>query len=149
MIRNSWYALLSIGLLWSAAGFADDVPTARTDGDAITVMTLSVEMMLAESEFPSHSRPSDSASVTAYSNDWLRPIADLDVQDADALSRFSKIRSLSLLTLAEFGHTRLFLGVNEEGLVGLHFDAFSRYRSERSLEVVRMPYLVEPRPAAE
>jgi hypothetical protein len=53
---------------------------------------------------------------------------------------------LSLLTLAEIGQTRLFLGVNDEGLLGLHFNALPRDGDERYLEVIRMPYLKEHEP---
>ena len=141
MVKASWMALLTIGLLWSAAGFADDVQSSKTDGELLPVVTLSVETMLAESEYPSRWRPFHPAEATAYSDGWLRPIADFDFQDAGVLSRVSKLRGLSLLTLAEFGQTRMFLGVNEEGLVGLHFDAFPHNGGDRYLEVVRMPYL--------
>ena len=141
MVKASWMALLTIGLLWSAAGFADDVQSSKTDGEPLPVVTLSVETMLAESEYPSRWRPLHPAEATAYSDVWLRPIADFDFQDAGVLSRVSKLRGLSLLTLAEFGQTRMFLGVNEEGLVGLHFDTFPHGGGDRHLEVVRMPYL--------
>ncbi len=149
MIKASWMALLTIGLLWSAAGFADDVQSSKTDGELLPVVTLSVETMLAESEYPSRWQLFPPGEATAYSDVWLRPIADFDFQDAGALSRFSKLRGLSLLTLAEFGQTRLFLGVNEEGLVGLHFDVFPHYGGDRYLEVVRMPYLKNTSRAAE
>jgi hypothetical protein len=141
MVKASWMALLTIGLLWSAAGFADDVQSSKTDGELLPVVTLSVETILAESEYPPRWRPFHPAEATAYSDGWLRPIADFDFQDAGVLSRVSKLRGLSLLTLAEFGQTRMFLGVNDEGLVGLHFDAFPHNGGDRYLEVVRMPYL--------
>lgn len=141
MIKASEMTLLTIGLLWSAAGLSDDVQSSKTDAEQQPAVTLSVETMLAESKYPPRWRPSHSTEATTYSNDWLRPIADVDFRDADALSRVSDLRGLSLLTLADSGQTRLFLGVNEDGLVGLHFDLFSRYGSERYLEVVRMPYL--------
>jgi hypothetical protein len=141
MVKASWMAWLTIGLLWSAAGFSDDVQSSKTDGELLPVVTLSVETMLEESEYPSRWRPFHPAEATAYSDGWLRPIADFDFQDASVLSRVSKLRGLSLLTLAEFGQTRMFLGVNEEGLVGLHFDAFPHNGGDRYLEVVRMPYL--------
>jgi hypothetical protein len=149
MIKASWMALLTIGLLWSAAGFAENVQSSETDGELLPVVTLSVDTMLAVSEYPSRWRPFHPAEATAYSEDWLPPIADFDFQDAGALSRVSKLRGLSLLTLAEFGQARLFLGVNEEGLVGLHFDVLPHYGGKRYLEVVRMPYLKKTSRAAE
>jgi hypothetical protein len=62
-------------------------------------------------------------------------------QDNSALGRVSKLRNLSLLTLAESRRTRLFLGVNDDGLVGLHFVALPKYGDERYLSLIRMPYL--------
>ena len=149
MIKTSWMALLTIGLLWPAAGVADDVQSSKTDGEPLPVVALSVETMLAESEYPSRWRLVHSAEATAYSDGRLRPIVDIDFQDASTLSRVSKLRCLSLLTLAEVGQTRLFLGVNEDGFVGLHFDVLPHIGSDRYLEVVRMPYLKKTSRAAE
>lgn len=144
MIKASWMAPLAISMLWTATGFADDVQSSNTDDEPLPVVVLSVATMLAESAYPYRWQPFHPAEVTAYSDNRLLPIADFDFQDAGAFSRFSKLRSLSLLTVAQFGETRLFLGVNEEGLVGLHFDAFPHQGGERYLEVVRMPYLKKP-----
>jgi len=80
---------------------------------------------------------------------WLTQIAEFNFQDDSALARVSKLRNLSLLTLAEIGQTRLFLGVNDDGLVGLHFNLFSRAGDARYLEVVRMPYLQKTGPDSE
>ena len=149
MRKASWMALLTIGMLLSAAGFADDAKSSNTDGEPLPVVTLSVEVLLAELGHVSRWQLFHPVEVMAYSDDWPRPIADFDFQDASALARVSKLRSLSLLTLAEIGQTRLFLGVNDDGLVGLHFSAFPRYGDERYLEVVRMPYLMENEPDSE
>jgi hypothetical protein len=149
MVKASWMALLTISLLWSAAGFADDVPSSKTDGELLPVVTLSVETMLAESKYLSRWRTFQPAEATAYSDVWLQPIADFDFQDKGVLYRVSKLRGLSLLTLAEFGQTRMFLGVNEDGLVGLHFDTFAHKDIDRYLEVVRMPYLRKTSEATE
>ena len=64
----------------------------------------------------------------------------LEFQDSSTMGRARKIRSLSLLTLAEFKKSRLYLGVNKRGLLGLHFNATIR-SGDRCLEVARMPYL--------
>ena len=149
MIKASLVTVLTIGLLWSAAGFADDVQPSRTESELLPVATLSVETMAAESKIPSRWRPIHPAYTTTYSDDWLRPNADFDVQYEGALSRASKLRGLSLFTLAELGKARLFLGVTKEGLVGLHFDVLTRYGAEQYLEVVRMPYLKKTGQAAE
>jgi len=146
MLKASWMALSIIGMLLSTAGFADDAKPSNTNGEQLPVVTPSVETLLAESEYASRWQLFDPVEAMAYSDDWPRPIGELDFQDAGALARVSKLRSLSLLTLAEIGQTRLFLGVNENGLVGLHFSALPNYGDEHYLEVVRMPYLKENEP---
>lgn len=141
MLNAGWLALLIIGMLLSAAGFADDAKSFNADGEPLPVVALSIETLLADSEYAFHWQPFHPADEMAYSDDWPRPITDFDFRDASALARVSKLRRLSLLTLAEMGHTRLFLGVNEEGIVGLHFSALRHNDDERYLELVRMPYL--------
>jgi len=146
MPKASWMTLLTIGMLLPAAGFADDVQYSNTDSEPLPEVTLSVEALHAESGYASRRHLFDSVEAKTYSDDWPRAIADFDFQDDSALARVSKLRNLSLLTLAEIGQTRLFLGVNDDGLVGLHFNALPRDGDERYLEVVRMPYLKENEP---
>ena len=141
MIKASWMARIIVGVLWSAAGLADDVQSSNTDDEPVPVAAVSVETLLAESDYLSRWQPFHTAEAMAYSDNWRQPITDFDFQDTDALSQLFKLRSLSLLTLADYGRSRLFLGVNEEGLVGLHFDAIPHYGGERYLEVLRLPYL--------
>ena len=149
MLKASWMALLKIGLLLSAASFADDVRPSHTAGEPLPVLALSIDVLLAEDAYASRWQLFQSVEATAYSDDWPRPIADFDFQDASALARVSKLSSLSLLTLGEFGPTRLYLGINDDGLVGLHFSAFPRYGDDRHMEVVRMPYLKKNEPDSE
>jgi len=149
MIKTRWVTLLTICLLWAAAGFADDVQPTKTDREQLSTATISIATMLAESEHPSLWRPFHPVEATAYADNPLRPVADFHIQDTGVLSRVSKLRRLSLLTLAEFGQTRLFLGIDEEGLVGLHFNVLPQSGSERYLEVARMPYLPKTSRGAE
>ncbi len=74
----------------------------------------------------------------------LHPIEGLDFRDPGAFARVSKLRELSFLTLAELGKSRLFFGVNDDGLFGIHFCALPRPGGERTLELARMPYLKDP-----
>jgi hypothetical protein len=140
MNKAMWVTLLAIGML-SAAGYADDAKLSNTDGVLLPEVTSSVEALHAEltNKFPSHLLYP--VEAITYLDDWPRPLANLEFRDDSALARVSKLRNLSLLTLAEVGQTRLFLGVNDDGLVGLHFNLFSRAGDTRYLEVVRMPYL--------
>jgi len=149
MLKANWMALSIIGMLLSAAGFADDAKSSNTDGEPLPAVTFSVETLLAESEHASRWQLFYPVEAMAYSDYWPRPIADFDFQDASAWARVRKLRSLSLLTLAEIRQTRLFLGVDEEGLVGLHFSTFLQYGDERYLELIRMPYLKEKEPDSE
>ena len=81
MHKASWVALLIIGMLLSAAGFADDAKSSNTDGEPLPVVTLSVETLLAESEHASWWQPFHPVDEIAYSHDWPRPITDFDFQD--------------------------------------------------------------------
>ncbi len=149
MLNADWLALLIIGMLLSTAGFADDAKSSSADGEPLPPATLSIETLLTESKYAFRWQPFYPADEMAYPDDWPRPITDFDFRDASALARVSKLRRLSLLTLAEIGQTRLFLGVNEEGLVGLHVSALLHHDDERYLELVRMPYLAENEPDSE
>jgi hypothetical protein len=146
MPKASWMTLLTIGMLLSAAGFADDVKSSNTDSEPLPEVTLSVEALHTELGYTSRWHLFDSVEAMAYSDDWPQTIADFDFQDDSALARVSKLRNLSLLTLLEIGQTRLFLGVNDDGLLGLHFNAFPRDGDGHYLEVIRMPYLKENEP---
>jgi hypothetical protein len=84
-----------------------------------------------------------------YPAPLMRPNMDLEFQDSSALGHFSKFRTLSFVTLAESGPTKLFLGVNDDGLVGLHFAFFSKRGADRTLELARMPYLKRKNPERE
>lgn len=69
------------------------------------------------------------------------PLFDFDFEDTNALKQISKLRTLSFLTLADKGKLRFFLGVNADGLAGLHLTLFPRQDDGRTLELLRMPYL--------
>ena len=126
MNEARWVMLLTIGMLLSAAGYADDANLSNADGALLPEVTSSVEALHAEltNKFPSHLLYP--VEAMAYLDDWPRPLAKFDFQDDSALARVSKLRNLSLLTVAEIGRTRLFLGVNDDGLVGLYFKRLSR-----------------------
>jgi len=58
---------------------------------------------------------------TLDSDDWLSSIDDLEFQDNSALAKLKRMRDLPLLTITDTSESRLFLGVNSDGLIGLHF----------------------------
>ena len=149
MLRISRIALLTVGVLWSAACSADDIHPAKADRESPPVETITVESILAESGYASLWQSIPPVDATAYTDDLTRPITVFDFREASAVANLSRLRSLSLLTLAEIGDTRLFLGINKKGFVGLHFGTSSQYGDERHLEVGRMPYLKKNRRAGE
>lgn len=69
------------------------------------------------------------------------PLDGVEFSDGDTLSRLTKVRFLSLLTVAEFRQSRLFFGVNDSGIVGVHLTGSSKGQRERFLELARMPHL--------
>lgn len=141
MQKANWMVLLVVGTLLPAAALADDAAVSRSDGEAAPTAAPSLESLQAQSAFVSRWQLTHPIETMTYADDWAQPMSSIDFQDSSILGRASKLRSLSFLTLAELGQTRLFLGVNDEGLVGIHFRAISRRSSERYLEWVRMPYL--------
>ena len=86
----------------------------------------------------------DVVEVGAYPTHRYSGFAALDFRESSAIKRLGKYRALSLVTFADLGTARLFLGVNEDGLLGLHLNATPKVTQERTVEVLRMPYL-EPR----
>ena len=141
MLRAGRIVLIIVGILLSAAGLADGVQSFKADSYAVSTATSSIETLLAKLEHASPWRFVFPDNTVVYADDRTRPIANFRFEDASALARVGKLRSLSFLTLAETGRTRLYVGVNADGLLGLHLSAFRRDDDDRYLEVARMPYL--------
>lgn len=145
MKRASWRALSAFVMVLPAAGFADEHHSPDVDGEPLPVTTRSAETLLAESVYAPHWWPLADSDIHTFSGDWPQPLSGFEFtlrfQNTSALARVREVRSLSLLTLAEFGRTRFFLGVSNDGLLGLHFNAVARHNKQRYLEIIRMPYL--------
>ena len=149
MLKANWMVLLIVGTLLPAAGLADDATTSRSNSKTLPLSTLTPDSLPAGHVYAPRWRLADPVETIGHANDWSQPMQDLEFQDSGILGRVSKLRGLSFLTLAELGQTRLFLGVNKDGLVGLHFQALPRHGNARPLEVVRMPYLKSSKPVTE
>lgn len=148
MLKANWMVLLIVGTLLPAAGLADD---AAAFGSSKTppLSAVSLDSQPAEAVYAPRWQLALPIETISQSEHWSRSMQDFEFQDSGILGRVSKLRGLSFLTLAEAGQSRLFLGVNKEGLVGLHFHAFPRHGNRRYLEVARMPYLRKSKPDAE
>ena len=103
MLRVASGTLLIFSLLCSAGAIADDADAAPEQPTSITDLVT----------------PSESL----YTVEWRYEIDDLDFQDNSPLGRISRIRELSLLTLAETRNSRVFFGVDSNGILGLHINA--------------------------
>ena len=126
MVKAIRMTLMLIGLLPHTVALADS--TDATDPAHESSLRTSATARITMPHHIPDARPSFST------------LDKLEFQDSSAIGRARKVRSLSLLTLAEFKKTRLYLGVNKRGLLGLHFNAAIR-SGDRCLEVARMPYL--------
>lgn len=80
------------------------------------------------------SHPVDAAT---YTDDWpqFSTSFDLEVDDGSSILRVAKIRSVSLVTLAGDERSKWFLGINEDGLVGVHFRGFTKNGANRHLDL--------------
>jgi hypothetical protein len=126
MVKTIRVSLMFIGLLPLSVALADSAysPDRLDDSSPQTTATAqaSMPLMIPDARFPFSS------------------LNELTFHDSSAFGRAKNIRSLSLLTLAEFKKSHLYLGINKRGLFGLHFNA-TQQSDARCLEVARMPYL--------
>lgn len=141
MQKVNWMFLCIVGALLSAAVVADDVGLSGGDDARLPATAASIDSVQLVSRYSPRWQLSHPVEETAFSRDASAFISSIEFSDPGALARASKVRELSLLTLAEVGRTRLFLGVSENGLLGFHLGALPRLGDERCLEVARMPYL--------
>ena len=135
MRNKSSMPVLIIGILMSGSGFADDLAQVQ--------LTPAAQAFLADLERSAQSPPQEYYQPIRYTDSFIRPLPDVEFSDSGFLNRISKLRRVSFLTLAEFGQSQLFFGVNNKGLVGFHFNAYKNGGKERQLEMLRMPYLVD------
>ena len=126
MIKAIRMTLMLIGLLPHSVALADSTYAPdRFHESSLQTITIARASM-------AHTIPNTRLSFSA--------LDELEFQDSTAIGRARKIRSLSLLTLAEFKKSRLYVGVNKRGLLGLHFNT-AKQNDDRFLEVAKMPYL--------
>ncbi len=119
MRRNGWISMSLVCLLLPTASNADD-----------TIDRL----------YESRWQLGHSLDTATYLNDLPEPSTsfELEVDDGNSLMRVTKIRSLSLLTLSGDDRAKWFLGINEDGLVGIHFRGFSKSGAKRHLDVASL-----------
>lgn len=142
MRRTFWILLVLVSSLLPLRANADDAATTVTVIDASDLYANSYSAhWRASADDSSDWSLAQPYEATLYRQDDLHPIASIDFRDPGALARVSKVRELSLLTLAEVGKARLFFGINKRGLFGFHVGAQPGLGDERCVELARMPYL--------
>ena len=136
----TWTSIAAMAL--SASVMADEPAAADDPADAGTT-TETLYDDLPPTTYLGNWRLDDPdlAEVGAFSTNRTTAFDDVAFRDSTAIERLGRYRSLSLLTFAEVGTARLFLGVNEDGLFGLHLNSTPKPDEETTVEVVRMPYL--------
>ena len=134
MCRTALISLWIVAMLISANAFADEPEQPK--------LTPAAEAFLADLERAARPQSPIYLQPITYTENFLRPLPDVNFEDGSLLERISHLRRVSLLTFAEIGETQFFFGLNSDGLLGLHFNIDRKKRKER-LELLRMPYLVE------
>ena len=103
------------------------------------ILLLTVSFGLATADSAGAAEPVVRSVVLQPDSDaWRRQQPVFKFRKDSTLERIGRLRNLSFLTLARTQRTRLFVGVNEDGLVGLHFNTLSRYGDDRVLELARL-----------
>lgn len=138
-------AILSALLLLSSAVSADEAEAIYTPASLPLTSSVSATAYLDELGRSSLWRLLEPVDLIAFADLHPHPLNELHFEDSDLVSRLSKLRGLSMLTMAEVGPARLFFGVNDKGLVGLHFNTGASDRGDVHVEVLRMPYLDDDR----
>ncbi len=131
-----WSLLILLGaVLSSSPCLADDEGTIERLSASLE--TLYAATVIAESDYQAFDPRSNSMDRFRRTHSYEQPLAALEFQRSDAIGRMTGIRSLSLLTLAETRGSRLFIGVNSDGLLGIHLLG----SDDRQVEFGRMPWL--------
>ncbi|MGI9237028.1 MAG: hypothetical protein ACR2QZ_06505 [Woeseiaceae bacterium] len=141
MQRARTIVLVVVSMLIPAVVLADDARTSLSTRPATDLDFLSSYSYWRESGYAESWQTPLLIEPTDYSNESIAAIAPFEFRDPGTLARVSKVRELSLLTLAEVGKARFFFGINRAGLFGFHLGALPGLDDDRSVELARMPYL--------
>ena len=136
-IRGMSQVIISV-LLWSPV-FADDSTPSDAESEPLPSEALSVEKLLAGSAYASRWQLSQPVEPAPDTGEWRRPVTDFENRDTDSSEGVTRPRTLSLLTLSRSKQSRLFFGLNEDGLLGLHLRAVSQQNADRYLGLARTP----------
>lgn len=133
-----WKTLLCCALLLPVTAAADDA--GEPESASSDASSTPDETAWSIDDFESRWRLSHALVSPAYTEYWPHSstLFDVDVDSDDSIMRVAKIRSLSLLTISGDERSKWFLGINENGLVGIHFRGFSRSSARQHLDVATL-----------
>jgi len=134
-------ALLVLVALLPVASNADEEIQSESGAVARDAITNTLDPLRTDSKYAPRWRLLQRPLTTAYFENWSNPMSDIHFHDASSMARVTRMRKLSLLTLARAGQGRLFLGVSEKGILGVHFSAIAPRGNDAYVELARMPYL--------
>ena len=134
-------ALLVLVALLPVASKADEEIQSESETAAPDATTPTFDSLRTDSKYAPRWRLLQRPLTTAYSENWSNPMSDIHFLDSSTMARVTRMRKLSLLTLARAGQGRLFLGVSEKGVLGVHFSAIALRGNDDYVELARMPYL--------
>jgi hypothetical protein len=117
MAKNAWIALVLAVMAMASLCRADDEASATDVADDTPGVT-TIDELLADTSYAAIDYVPTSLGVGPEGADVQR--LDLELEDNSFFGRAQRERSLALLTLSNQGRSRLFFGVNEKGLFGLH-----------------------------
>lgn len=141
MHRACRLVLVVVSMLLPAVVLADDAKSPLSGRHASDLNSLASSAYWRESGYAVSWQTPLLVEPANYSIEPMAAIEPLKFRDPGALARVSKVRELSLLTLAEVGKARFFFGVNRAGLFGFHLGSLPNLGDERCVELARMPYL--------
>lgn len=129
--------------IWTlVAGFGP--ATAVGEETDTTAATASLHALVAAPRYPVDWHDLQGyPSMPNIENDTAQSIAPISFRDGSRLGRLKSIRQLSLLTITETRKSRVYIGVNDEGVFGIHLNFLARKQDDRFAEILRMPYLLQ------
>lgn len=133
--------LLALVVLVPVSGIADEERPPESGPGDLAENTQNVDTLLADSKYAQRWQLLQPPVTAAIGENGPTSMSDIRFQDASAMARVTRMRKLSLLTLARTDQARLFLGVNEKGVLGVHFSAIALQGNDDYMELARMPYL--------
>ncbi|MDX1515501.1 MAG: hypothetical protein R3288_01605 [Woeseiaceae bacterium] len=128
-MRRPWNLAVAGSLLLTCAAALAEEPAAEPV-PAATLSAPTAEEFIDQLEYrfswQLDELDEDLLDIGTDSSSAMHPFRHIAFEEQTLLVRLGKLRGLSFLTVAEFEGSHLYIGVSDDGLVGLHFKNLSR-----------------------